>query len=69
MAAFKLNSTWAEVKEKILEAETSLTHADLEYEPGNEDALLTTLSRKLGKSKEAIRSWIESVSYTSGLAG
>ena len=69
MAAFNLHTPWAEVKEKLMEAETSLISADLEYVPGKEDELLSTLSIKLSKSKEAIRTWIESVSYTSGLAG
>ena len=69
MSTLNLKAPWEEVKEKLKEADVELTDQDLEYTPGKEDELLTRLQDKLGKSKEAIRSWIESVSYTSGMAG
>jgi len=69
MEPLKLHGPWEEVKEKLKEAHTELTDQDLEYSPGNEDELLGRLQTKLGKSKDAIRSWIESVSSNTGLAG
>ena len=61
MSTLNLKAPWEEVKEKLKEADVELTDQDLEYTPGKEDELLTRLQEKLGKSKEAIRSWIESV--------
>ena len=69
MEPLKLHAPWEEVKEKLKEADVELTDQDLEYNPGNEDELLSRLENKLGKSKDAIRSWIESISSNTGLAG
>lgn len=69
MEPLKLHAPWEEVKEKLKEADAELTDHDLEYSPGKEDELLGRLENKLGKSKDDIRSWIESVSYNTGLAG
>jgi len=66
---FKLESSWAEVKENIKELIIELTDQDLDFQPGEEDALLERLEAKLGKSKEEIRLLIESASYTKGIAG
>jgi hypothetical protein len=66
---FKLECSWAEVKENIKELIIELTDQDLEFQPGEEDALLERLEAKLGKSKEEIRLLIESASYTKGIAG
>ena len=65
----KLESPWSEVKEYIKEVNVALTDDDLQYEPGQEDQLLERLSGKMGKSKEDVRAWIESVSYNKGIAG
>ena len=68
-ARLKLESPWSEVKEYIKEVNAALTDEDLQYEPGQEDQLLERLSGKMGKSKEDVRAWIESVSYNKGIAG
>jgi hypothetical protein len=67
----KLNISipWEEVKEKLLEAEPQLTQADLKYEKGNEDELLERLAKKMGRTTDQIKGWIESVAFTDGLAG
>ncbi|HTG55022.1 MAG TPA: hypothetical protein VL943_02050, partial [Niabella sp.] len=60
---------WEEVKEKLLEAEPHLTEADLAFEKGKEDELLERLAKKMGRTAEQVKGWIESVAYTDGMAG
>jgi uncharacterized protein YjbJ (UPF0337 family) len=55
---------WDETKEKLKEANTNLTEEDLQYQEGNEDALLERLATKMNRTKEEIKGWIESVAYT-----
>lgn len=68
MAALHLHKPWTEVKEMIKEVKTELTDEDLEYTPGNEEALLEHLAGKTNMTKEEVRKWIESVSFNSGKA-
>lgn len=68
MPELKLSEPWEEVKEKIKESNIELTDEDLEYTPGKEYELLERLSKKLNRSPEEIRAWIESVSYNKGIA-
>ena len=64
----KLEAPWEEVKEKLKEVDHLLTDEDLEYKPGQESILLERLSKKLGRSTDEIRVWIESVSSNKGKA-
>ena len=64
----KLEAPWHEVKEKLKEVNAELTDEDLRYEPGREYELLERLSRIMHKDPDAIRAWIESVSYNKGKA-
>jgi len=64
----KLETPWPEVKEKIKEVNYDLTDADLLYEPGKEDELLNRLSKKMHKSTEDVKGWIESISHTKNRA-
>lgn len=64
----KLETPWPEVKEKIKEVNYDLTDADLMYEPGKEDELLSRLSKKMHKSTEEVKGWIESISHTKNRA-
>jgi hypothetical protein len=68
MSNFKLEAPWAEVKEKLKEIEHSISDEDLEYLPGQEDALLERLAKKLRRSPDEIKMWIESVSFNKGKA-
>ena len=68
MPELKLSQPWDEVKEKIKESNIELTDEDLEYVPGKEDELLDRLSKKLNRSPEEIKAWIESVSFNRGIA-
>lgn len=65
---FKLEAPWPEVKEKLKEVNAELTDEDLRYEPGRENELLERLSRIMHKDPDAIKAWIESVSYNKGKA-
>ncbi len=64
----KLDSPWEEVKEKLKEVNSELTDEDLKYEPGQDQALLERLAKKMNKDIAAIKAWVESVSFTSGIA-
>jgi hypothetical protein len=70
MTESKLNlqAPWEEVKEKLKEVNVELTDEDLAYEPGQEDALLQRLSKKLRKDPADIKALIESVSSTRNIA-
>ena len=65
----KLNSSWEEVKEKIKEINPEITDSDLVIDHGNEDEVFERLSKKLHKSIEEVKAWIESVSATKTIAG
>lgn len=45
---------WKTRKEKLLKMYKSLSQKDLDFEVGEEDAMLATLSDKLGKSKQEL---------------
>ncbi len=64
----KLESPWSEVKEKIKEVNYELTDADLVLEPGKEDELISRLAKKMHKSEDEVKGWIESVSHTKNRA-
>ena len=63
-----LNAPWEEVKEKLKEVNGELTDEDLEYAPGQETALLERLAKKMNRDVAAVKAWIESVAFTSGIA-
>ncbi|RYE53559.1 MAG: general stress protein CsbD [Sphingobacteriales bacterium] len=64
-----LSSDWEDVKSKIKEADISITDEDLAYEKGKEDALLERLAKKMKRTKEEVRIFIESISANEDLAG
>jgi len=64
----KLEKPWDEVKEILKEARTDLTDADLDYNGDDATKLIERLSKKMDRSPEHIKAWIESASHTSGLA-
>ncbi|MFT3826139.1 MAG: hypothetical protein QM731_19610 [Chitinophagaceae bacterium] len=59
---------WERVKEKIKERNPHLADDDLQYEPGNEDALLEKLAGIMHRSKEEVKDYIESISQNKGMA-
>ena len=64
-----LEAPWETVKERIKESNIDLTDADLEYEPGKEDELLSRLEKIMNKSRSYIIAYIESISSNKDLAG
>ena len=65
----KLEAPWEIVKERMKESNIYLTDADLEYEPGKEDELLSRLEKIMNKSRPEIIAYIESISSNKDLAG
>jgi uncharacterized protein YjbJ (UPF0337 family) len=65
----KLNSSWEEVKEKIKEISPEITDSDLVIDHGNEEEVFERLSKKLHKSIDEVKAWVESVSATKTIAG
>ncbi len=65
----KLGSPWKEVRERIKEADLTLTDADLEYKPGQDQELLEHLAKKLNKPAVDVKGWIESLSTNTAQAG
>lgn len=63
-----LEAPWEEVKEKLKEVNASLTDEDLAYQPGQAQPLLERLAKKMKRTPDEIRVWIESVSYNKGMA-
>jgi uncharacterized protein YjbJ (UPF0337 family) len=56
-----MKGSWNEVKGKIKKKYAHLTNDDLLYEEGKDDELLGRLQRKIGKSREELRKWIENL--------
>jgi uncharacterized protein YjbJ (UPF0337 family) len=61
MTNLRLKGEWNEVKGKIKQAYGELTDDDLIYVEGQHDELLGRLQKKLGKTKEEVRRFIESL--------
>lgn len=57
----KIKGNWNELKGKAKQEYGTLTDDDLAYEEGKEDELLGRLQKSLGKTKEEIKSWIDSL--------
>lgn len=61
MNNWKLKGNWNEIKGKLKQEYATLTDNDLVYKEGKEDELLGSLQKKLGKTKEQVISYIESL--------
>ncbi len=59
---------WADVKEKLKEVNTELSDEDLDYRPGNDNAFLEKLAKKMNRTVAEVKGWIESVSFTNNIA-
>jgi len=57
----KLKGSWNEVKGKVKQKYADLTDDDLLYEEGKDDELLGRIHKKIGKTKEEVKEWIESL--------
>lgn len=63
MSAFsdKITGNWKEIKGKMKQEYATLTDNDLMYEKGKEDEMLGRLQNKLGKTKQEVKEWIDSI--------
>ena len=59
MTKLEFKGGWNEVKGKLKQKYSQLTDDDLGFAEGKEDELLGRLQKKLGKSKEDLRSELE----------
>ena len=57
----KIKGNWKILKGKAKQQYGDLTDDDLQYTEGKEDELLGRLERKLGKTKDEVKSWIDSL--------
>ncbi len=57
----KLNGEWSALKGKMKKAYADLTDDDLKREEGKDDELVGRIQQKLGKTKEEVIRWIESL--------
>ena len=57
----KLNGSWNEVKGKMKQAYADLTDDDLKNEEGKDDEFVGRLQQKLGKTKNEVINWIQSL--------
>lgn len=61
MSEITWKGRWNEIKGKVKKAYGDLTENDLAYEEGSEDELLGKLQQKLGKTKEQVEDWLNSL--------
>ena len=57
----KIKGSWNEIKGKVKSQYAQLTDDDLMYEEGKDDELLGRIQKKVGKTKEELVKWIESI--------
>lgn len=57
----RVKGNWNELKGKIKQEYAELTEDDLAYEEGKEDEMLGRLQNKIGKSKQEVKDWIDSL--------
>jgi uncharacterized protein YjbJ (UPF0337 family) len=57
----KLKGDWNQTKGKIKQAYGDLNDDDLKYEEGKDDELVGRLQKKIGKTKDEVIKWIESL--------
>jgi uncharacterized protein YjbJ (UPF0337 family) len=57
----KLKGDWNQTKGKIKQAYGDLNDDDLKYEEGKDDELVGRLQKKIGKTKDGVIKWIESL--------
>jgi uncharacterized protein YjbJ (UPF0337 family) len=61
MTNLQLKGNWNELKGKLKQKYGQLTDDDLRFAEGKEDELMGRLQKKLGKSKEELRTELESL--------
>ena len=57
----KIRGDWNQVKGKAKQEYGELTDDDLKYQEGKHDEFVGNLQKKLGKSKQEVKDWIDSL--------
>jgi uncharacterized protein YjbJ (UPF0337 family) len=57
----KLKGNWNEMKGKMKQAYADLSDDDLKREEGKDDEFIGKLQQKLGKTKDEVINWIQSL--------
>lgn len=57
----KLNGDWNQTKGKMKQAYGDLSDDDLKREEGKDDEFVGRIQKKLGKTKDEVVKWIESL--------
>ncbi len=57
----KIRGNWNEIKGKIKQQYADLTDDDLTHEEGKEDELVGRIQKKIGKTKDQVIDWIQSL--------
>ena len=57
----KLKGNWNEIRGKAKQQYADLTDDDLRYEEGKDDEFIGRLQKKLGKTKDEVINWIQSL--------
>lgn len=57
----QIKGNWNELKGKIKQEYADVTEDDLTYAEGKEDEMLGRLQKKIGKSKQEVKDWIDSL--------
>ncbi|HEY9176981.1 MAG TPA: CsbD family protein [Flavipsychrobacter sp.] len=61
MDRLEIKGNWNELKGKAKQQYADLTDDDLAYEEGKEDELVGRLQQKLGKTRDEVVDWINSL--------
>ena len=59
MNKLQMKGSWNEIKGKLKQSYGNLTDDDLAFAEGKDDELLGRLQKKLGKTKDEVRTMIE----------
>lgn len=57
----KLKGNWNQLKGKMKQAYGDLSDDDLKYDEGKDDEFIGRLQQKLGKTKDEVINWIQSL--------
>jgi uncharacterized protein YjbJ (UPF0337 family) len=57
----KMKGNWNQIKGKIKQEYADLTEDDVQYVEGKEDEWLGRMQEKMGKTKDQIKEWIDSI--------
>jgi hypothetical protein len=63
-----INIPWSELKEKIKEADATISDEDLVFKKGHEKEFLERLAGKMKKDITDVKAWVESIAFNKGKA-